>query len=66
MTALADPVPTVTNHHVTARTTDEALTLLYRVQPGPCDQSFGLHVAELARFPARVVEVSENLVLWVD
>jgi DNA mismatch repair protein MSH2 len=38
-------------------TGDNTFTLLYRVQPGSCDQSFGLHVAELVHFPQEVLEV---------
>lgn len=57
LTALADEVPSVDNLHVTALTGDNTFTLLYRIQPGSCDQSFGLHVAEMVHFPQEVLQV---------
>ncbi|KAK5061008.1 MutS-like protein [Exophiala bonariae] len=36
------------------------VTLLYRVEPGISDQSFGIHVAELVRFPDKVVNMARR------
>lgn len=72
LTALADRYPkSVQNLHVVAFIGDGAeaddakeknrqVTLLYRVEPGICDQSFGIHVAELVRFPEKVVNMARQ------
>ncbi|KAK0905569.1 MSH2 protein [Friedmanniomyces endolithicus] len=75
LTALKDTFPQVQNLHVVAHIGDgedtvmedgtssrrrREVTLLYKVVPGISDQSFGIHVAELVRFPWKVVNMAKR------
>jgi len=68
LTALVDSYPQVQNLHVVAHIDDNDIgdnkkrevTLLYKVEEGICDQSFGIHVAELVRFPEKVVNMAKR------
>ncbi|KAJ7255181.1 muts domain V-domain-containing protein [Mycena rebaudengoi] len=66
LTALDQQLPHVTNLHVVAHVDDaqdggeQQITLLYKVEPGISDQSFGIHVAQLANFPENVVKLARR------
>jgi DNA mismatch repair protein MSH2 len=58
----------VKNLHVVAHVSTEGneqrkISLLYKVEPGVSDQSFGIHVAELAHFPENVSKVRKKFSL---
>lgn len=40
--------------------------MLYEVLPGACDESFGIHVARFAQFPAEVIELAESNVARLE
>jgi DNA mismatch repair protein MSH2 len=72
LTALVNTYPQVHNLHVVAHISEGAsetdsgvqkkreVTLLYKVEPGFSDQSFGIHVAELVRFPQKVINMAKR------
>jgi len=65
LTVLSEEAPQVKNLHVVAHVGSEngqskEITLLYKVEEGVCDQSFGIHVAELAHFPEQVLKMAKR------
>lgn len=61
LTSLVSTYGQVQNLHVVAHIGDDRqVTLLYKVEPGVSDQSFGIHVAELVRFPSKVVNMAKR------
>jgi DNA mismatch repair protein MutS len=66
LTKLPSELPTLANAHLAVETRPgSALRFLYKLQQGPTNESFGIHVAQLAGLPksvtARAWEVLEEL-----
>ena len=62
LTDLANKYPQVENLHVVAatETSDDDITLLYKVEKGVSNQSFGIHVAEAVHFPDKVIKMAKR------
>lgn len=77
LTALANEYNNVGNLHVVAhvdegaaakedREGEDNVTLLYKVEPGISDQSFGIHVAELVKFPQKIITMAKRKARELD
>lgn len=64
LTSLGETEAKVKNLHVSTHVErslgSTGVTLLYKIMDGSCNQSFGIHVAELARFPTSVVDMAKR------
>jgi DNA mismatch repair protein MSH2 len=56
MTDLESVSPNIRNMHFGAQlSASNGLRFTYQLEPGPCERSYGIHVAELAKLPTEVV-----------
>lgn len=74
ITKLANEVPTIYNLHVMAqvetsdaeRMTEDHVVLLYKVERGISDESFGINVAQLVKFPAKIIAQAKRRATELD
>jgi len=60
LTQLAAELPNVVNVHVDAVEHRDRIVFLHRVEGGPADRSYGIHVAHLAGIPKDVVRAARR------
>ncbi len=58
---LAKMYSRIHNLSVLVKETEDGVLFLYQVVSGPCDQSYGVHVAQLAGLPEQVVQRAHTL-----
>jgi DNA mismatch repair protein MutS len=64
LTELAEKIAGIANCHLTAIEHKDKIVFLYTVNEGPANQSYGIHVAQLAGVPAPVIKrAKEKLAL---
>ncbi|GAA5811327.1 hypothetical protein MFLAVUS_004760 [Mucor flavus] len=67
LTTLTETVPYVENLHVAVHVGSSGdVTLLYKVNKGVGDKSFGIHVAGLANFPPQVIDLAKRKAIELD
>ncbi|MFQ5742881.1 MAG: DNA mismatch repair protein MutS [Acidobacteriota bacterium] len=66
LTSLDGVLPGVENLNVAAQETGDGVVFLHRVEPGPADRSYGIHVARLAGLPIEAVRRAEEILARLE
>jgi DNA mismatch repair protein MutS len=66
LTSLPEQAPGCANVHLDATEHGRELIFLHSVKPGPANQSYGLHVAELAGVPGAVVDQARRYLYTLE
>lgn len=61
LTSLDKSYTNIKNVHVAAKEEGSMITFLHKVQKGPADKSYGIHVARLAKMPEELLNRAEKI-----
>lgn len=61
LTSLDRKYLNIKNVHVAAREEGSMITFLHKVEQGPADKSYGIHVARLAKMPEELLERAQTI-----
>ncbi|KXG10634.1 DNA mismatch repair protein MutS [Anoxybacillus rupiensis] len=66
LTVLEQALPRLKNVHVRAIEEDGKVVFLHKIEDGPADQSYGIHVAELAELPAELIQRAKEILAELE
>jgi DNA mismatch repair protein MutS len=66
LTQLADLLPGVRNYNVAVSEADNKVVFLHTIVPGGADQSYGIHVGQLAGLPGPVVQRASEILQQLE
>ncbi len=61
LTDLSEHYNTINNVHVSAKEENGSITFLHKVEEGPVDKSYGIHVAKLSGMPSEVIKRADEI-----
>ncbi|HVP90915.1 MAG TPA: DNA mismatch repair protein MutS [Terriglobales bacterium] len=66
LTELALTLKRIRNYHVAVRERNGEVLFLRKIQPGPSDQSYGIHVARLAGLPRDIIDRAREILFNLE
>lgn len=66
LTELALTMPRIKNYHVTVKEWKDDIIFLRKIEAGPSDQSYGIHVAKLAGIPRQVIDRAKEVLFNLE
>lgn len=61
LTDLAETIPSIENVHVSAKEENGQVYFLHKIEKGPIDKSYGIHVASLAGMPTSLIDRAKEI-----
>ena len=66
LTALSESLSRLENVHVATLERDGQVTFLHKIEPGPADKSYGIHVAKIAGLPEELLKRADAILTELE